>query len=80
MASADPDRELTSTLHLGLRSVVGSSPAAVIEDFYNQASAAEKEIIKAALAGDGESAMILDRKSTRLNSSHVSESRMPSSA
>ena len=24
--------------------------------------------------------MILDRKSTRLNSSHVSESRMPSSA
>ena len=58
MASADPDRELTSTLHLGLRSVVGSSPAAVIEDFYNQASAAEKEIIKAALAGDGDSAMI----------------------
>ena len=29
---------------------------------------------------DPENALFVDRKSTRLNSSHVSESRMPSSA
>lgn len=58
MASADPDRELTSTLHLGLRSVVGTSPEAVIEEFYNQAGASEREVIKAALNGNGDSAMI----------------------
>ena len=32
------------------------------------------------IAGQGITAIIGDRKSTRLNSSHVSESRMPSSA
>jgi pSer/pThr/pTyr-binding forkhead associated (FHA) protein len=58
MASTDHNRELTSTLHLGLRSVVGSSPRAVIEDFYSQASDAEKEIIQATLSGDGNNAMI----------------------
>jgi len=58
MASADQDRELTSTLHLGLRSVVGNSPATLIEDLYQQATEEEKAIITSALAGDGESAMI----------------------
>ena len=32
------------------------------------------------LAGDGDHTIAADRKSTRLNSSHVSQSRMPSSA
>ena len=45
------------------------------------------EEVDAPVAGDGETVVAIaygavnpDRKSTRLNSSHVSESRMPSSA
>lgn len=58
MAAADADRELTSTLHLGLRSVVGNSPSTQFEEFYNQATDEEKSILASALAGDGQSAMI----------------------
>jgi pSer/pThr/pTyr-binding forkhead associated (FHA) protein len=58
MAAADADRELTSTLHLGLRSVVGTSPSTLIEDFYNQASEEEKSVIDSALSSTGENAMI----------------------
>lgn len=58
MASADADRELTSTLHLGLRSVVGNSPSTPIEDFYQQASEEEKSVISGVLAGDDEKAMV----------------------
>ena len=38
----------------------------------------EQHVVNASLSGDF--GQVLDRKSTRLNSSHVSESRMPSSA
>ncbi len=58
MAAADADRELTSTLHLGLRSVVGNSPSTLFEDFYNQASDEEKAIIDSALSSKSENAMI----------------------
>ena len=58
MASADADRELTSTLHLSLRSVVGDSPTTLIEDFFQQATDEEKAVITSALSGDGESAMV----------------------
>ena len=58
MAAADADRKLTSTLHLGLRSVVGTSPSTLIEDFYNQASDEEKSVIDSALSSTGENAMI----------------------
>ena len=37
-------------------------------------------VIKIPVDADGNFDLVLDRKSTRLNSSHVSESRMPSSA
>lgn len=59
VAKADSDRELTSTLHLGLRSVVGNSPAGLIEELINQATPEERAIIEGALASDGNSAMIL---------------------
>ena len=51
--------------------------------------AQRQELLRAALTGEGDSKRLAlaaleldptDRKSTRLNSSHVSESRMPSSA
>jgi len=59
MAKPDSDRELTSTLHLGLRSVVGNSPADLIQGLIEQASPAERAIIEGALASDGNSAMVL---------------------
>ena len=86
MAYADHNRELTSTLHIGLRSVVGSSPQAVVEDFYNQASDAEKEIIQATLSGDGNSAMIFIHRGAhkgerfRVTSDGVAIGRSPESS
>jgi pSer/pThr/pTyr-binding forkhead associated (FHA) protein len=58
MPSADENRELTSTLHLGLRSVVGNSPADLISELINQASAEERQIIEGVLSSDGNSAMV----------------------
>lgn len=58
MAKPDSDRELTSTLHLGLRSVVGNSPTDLIDSLINQATPEERAIIEGALASDGNSAMI----------------------
>ena len=57
MAKPDSDRELTSTLHLGLRSVVGNSPADLIQDLIEQASPEERAVIESALSGDGNSSM-----------------------
>ena len=58
MPSADENRELTSTLHLGLRSVVGNSPADLINELISQATEEERQIIIGALSGDGNSAMV----------------------
>lgn len=58
VAKPNSDRELTSTLHLGLRSVVGNSPAGLIEELINQATPEERAIIEGALASDGNSAMV----------------------
>ncbi len=58
MAKPDEDRELTSTLHLGLRSVVGNSPADLINDLIGQATDEERQIINGVLASDGNSAMV----------------------
>ena len=58
MAKPDEDRELTSTLHLGLRSVVGNSPADLINDLIGHATDEERQIINGVLASDGNSAMV----------------------
>jgi pSer/pThr/pTyr-binding forkhead associated (FHA) protein len=58
MPSADENRELTSTLHLGLRSVVGNSPADLINELISQATEEERQIINGALSSDGNSAMV----------------------
>jgi len=58
MPSADESRELTSTLHLGLRSVVGNSPADLINELISQATEEERQIIDGALSSDGNSAMV----------------------
>ena len=59
MAALDADRELTSTLHLGLRSVVGNSPADVISDLLTQVTDEERSVIEGVLAGDANSAMVI---------------------
>ena len=58
MPSADENRELTSTLHLGLRSVVGDSPADLISDLISHANKEERQIIEGVISGDGNSAMV----------------------
>jgi len=58
MPSADESRELTSTLHLGLRSVVGNSPADLINELISQATEEERQIINGAISSDGNSAMV----------------------
>jgi pSer/pThr/pTyr-binding forkhead associated (FHA) protein len=56
--SPDENRELTSTLHLGLRSVVGDSPADLISDLISHANKEERQIIEGVISGDGNSAMV----------------------
>ena len=58
MPSPDENRELTSTLHLGLRSVVGNSPADLIKELISQATEEERQIIDGVLSSDGNSAMV----------------------
>lgn len=58
MPSPDENRELTSTLHLGLRSVVGDSPADLISDLISHANEEERQIIEGVISGDGNSAMV----------------------
>lgn len=58
MPSPDENRELTSTLHLGLRSVVGNSPSDLINELITNATTEERHIIDGILSGDGNSAMI----------------------
>ena len=58
MPSPDENHELTSTLHLGLRSVVGNSPADLISDLISQATEEERQIIDGVLSSDGNSAMV----------------------
>ena len=58
MPSADESRELTSTLHLGLRSVIGNSPADLINELISRATEEERQIINGALSSDGNSAMV----------------------
>ena len=58
MANPHSEHELTSTLHLGLRSVVGNSPADLITELMNQVGDEERQIIQDVLANDGNSAMV----------------------
>jgi len=68
MPSADENRELTSTLHLGLRSVVGNSPADLINELISQATEEERQIINGALSSDGNSAMVFIHRGTQKGS------------
>lgn len=53
-----PTNELTTTLHLGLRSVADSSPIALIEKLISESSAEEQSVLQGVMNGTGESAMV----------------------
>ena len=58
MENPVPSHELTTTLHLGLRSVADSSPVALIEKLISESSAEEQEVLQSVMNGNGESAMV----------------------
>jgi pSer/pThr/pTyr-binding forkhead associated (FHA) protein len=53
-----PSHELTTTLHLGVRSVADSSPVAVIETLISESSAEEQAVLQEVMNGPGDSAMV----------------------
>ena len=53
-----PSHELTTTLHLGVRSVADSSPSALIETLIAESSAEEQSVLQEVMNGNGESAMV----------------------
>ncbi len=59
MEELQPNHELTTTLHLGLRSVADSSPGSVIESLLAESTAEEREIISQIINGSAEQAMIV---------------------
>lgn len=58
MENPVPSHELTTTLHLGVRSVADSSPIALIEKLISESSAEEQEVLQSVMNGNGESAMV----------------------
>jgi hypothetical protein len=58
MVEAENNQELTSTLHLGLRSVVDGSPENALSLFLSTATADEKSAVEAISSGDGTNSMI----------------------
>ena len=53
-----PSHELTTTLHLGVRSVADASPVALIEKLISESSPEEQAVLQGVMNGDSESAMV----------------------
>lgn len=58
MEKAVPAHEVTTTLHLGVRSVTDSSPVALIEKLIAESSQEEQRVLQEVMDGNGESAMV----------------------
>ena len=59
MEKATENSELTTTLHLGLRSVVGSSPENAIDALLKSMDSQASSAIKAIIDGNGDRAMVV---------------------
>lgn len=59
MAESHSERELTSTLHLGLRGVVSNSPADLLSQLLAGSVPEDRAAIEAVMAGDGNSCMVV---------------------
>ena len=53
-----PSHEVTTTLHLGVRSVADSSPVALIEKLIAESTAEEQVVLQEVMRGNGENAMV----------------------
>jgi hypothetical protein len=58
MEKSVPSHELTTTLHLGVRSVADSSPVALIEKLIAESNSEEQAVLQEVMNGNGESAMV----------------------
>jgi hypothetical protein len=58
MAKPVPSHEVTTTLHLGVRSVTDSSPVALIEKLIAESSTEEQQVLQEVMDGTGENAMV----------------------
>jgi hypothetical protein len=58
MAKPVPSHEVTTTLHLGVRSVTDSSPIALIEKLIAESSTEEQQVLQEVMDGTGENAMV----------------------
>ena len=58
MAKPVPTHEVTTTLHLGVRSVTDSSPVALIEKLIAESSVEEQQVLQEVMDGKGENAMV----------------------
>ena len=85
MEKAIPSHEVTTTLHLGVRSVADSSPVALIENLIEESSQEEREVLQGVMNGSNESAMVfIHRGPSRgarflINSAGSTIGRAPSS-
>lgn len=59
MKNVNENNELTSTLHLGLRSVVGASPESALASLLSSITGSEKAAIEAVINADQERAMVV---------------------
>ena len=59
MEKATENSELTTTLHLGLRSVVGASPESAIDALLTSMDSQASSAIKAIIEGNGDRAMVV---------------------
>jgi hypothetical protein len=58
MAEPVPSHEVTTTLHLGVRSVTDSSPVALIEKLIAESSSEEQQVLQEVMDGNGDRAMV----------------------
>ena len=59
MEKASENSELTTTLHLGLRSVIGASPESAIDALLTSMDSQASSAIKAIIEGNGDRAMVV---------------------
>ena len=73
MSAAANENELTSTLHLGLRSVVDGSADSALARFLSGASAQETEAYKSIIASKGNSSMVFFHRGPAKGSRYLLE-------
>lgn len=85
MENVSQNNELTSTLHLGLRSVIDASPQSALNALLSSLPEADKAAVAAVLSGDPEKAMVVVHRGANkgsrflISEEHTSIGRSPES-